>query len=558
MSSYQYPPPPPGGQPQTGYPQPGFQQPAQQPQYQQPYQQPQQPQGYPPQQPYQQQGGMYPNPPQGAQLPAGYGQPQPASPPPPATMPAAYAVDDNALAADYKRAKEEMQRGGGMGFLKVPGPQGQVKWDSSVPIGYEGSVFVHICGPWAQGKPIFVRKKKYFWMSHSKPKGTSIIAPPQGDMIEQALEYASSSQDPNVQKFLKDFGKPRNSYVYQVLQLDNPAAHVGQDGVMRPLILDEGKQLHTAIGDVFNNAEGASNIIDYQRGRPIRIVKKKTGPRNMDIEWTAMPAMNPTPVPQEFWPALQNLWDLEKFVKYPTVEEMQAAIIDMGLPMPGQAVQMQVPMGYPGAAPGAYNPGAAPPYGNPYQQPPQAPQGWQEPQWQPPPMPQGQPPQGPQQSFGPPPMSPPPVSSSGAPQQPQVAPQQNFGPPPGQQPPPNFNPPPMSSENPQMPAMSGPPPVPGQAPQGQPQQTQAQPPQQAQGNPQQPQGQAPQLSLPLPQGTKLPGDRERCFGGYNQTDNWCIQCPDWVKQQCMRLSPQAQQPQQADGGLQALQQQLQG
>ena len=503
-------------------------------------------------------------------MPQGYGQPHQAAPPAtPATMPQAYAIDDAAMAAQYKQAKEEMQRGGGAGFLKVPGPQGQVKWDSSVPIGYEGSVFVHICGPWAQGKPLFVRKKKYFWKSRSKPNGTSIIVPSDGDLIAQAIELASQSTDPQVQQFVKDFGKPRTNYLYNVLQLDNPGAHIGQDGVMRPLILDEGKQLHTAIGDVFTNAEGASNIVDYQNGRPVRLIRKKTGPRVMDIEWTAMPAMNPTPVPQEFWPALQNLWDLEKFVKYPTLEEMQAAILDMGLPMPGQAVQSQVPMNY--------NPGAAPPYPNPYQQPPQqqmAPQGYQQPPQgyqqgyqQSPQQPPQQPPQ-PAQSFGPPPgMAPPPVSS----QQPQGGYQ---GAPPPAGPPPGMNPPPISSENPQMPQPGmGPPPVPataqGQPPQqsqmpagpppppaqGQPQQPQGQPPQQAQGQPPQ---EGMQLSLPLPEGTKLPGDRERCFGGYNQTDNWCIQCPDWVKQQCMRLSPQQQPAQQADGGLNALQQQLQG
>jgi len=461
-------------------------------------------------------------------------------------MPQMHAVDDATMAAHYQRAKEEMNRGGGAGFLKILGPQGQEKWDSSVPVGYEGSVFVHICGPWAPGKPIFVPKRSYFWKSRSKPNGTSILAPPQGDLIQQALELGANSPDPAVQKFVKDFGKPRTNYLYNVLQLDNPQIHVGQDGVMRPLILDGGKQIHTAIGDVFNNAEGASKIVDYQNGRPVRIVRKKTGTRNVDIEWTAMPAMNPTPVPQHFWAALQNLWDLEAFVKYPSVEEMQAAIIDMGLPMPGQPTQMQVPANY--------SPGATPPYPNPYQQP-QQPMQQQPMQQQPMQPPMGAapppPPMGPPPAMGapagapPPPMAPPPVQSAPPaqmpPQQPMAAPQEP-------QMAPAMNPPPVSSVAPQMPTQSAPPPVPGQTP-SQPL-AQAQPAPQAQ--------QALQLSLPLAPGTTLDGGRERCFGQHNATDNFCIQCPDWIKGQCVALSPTEQAAQPADGGLAALQQQLQG
>lgn len=502
MSSYQYPPMP---------PQPGAYPPPQQPGAYPPQQAP----GYPPQAP-----GAYPPPQVPGYPPQGYQQAS-QQPAPPSGPPPVYAVNDQDLADQYRRTKEELQRGGGAGFLKVPGPQGQTKWDSGVPIGYEGSVFVHICGPWAEGKPIFARKKKYFWKSRSKPQGTSIIVPESGDLVSEAIELAGASADPVVQQFLKDFGKPRVNYLYNVLQLDNPQIHVGQDGVMRPLILDEGKQCHSRIGDVFSNAEGASKIVDYQNGRPIRLVRKKTGPRNMDIEWQAMPAMNPAPVPEQFWPALNNLWDLEKFVKVATAEEQQQAILDMGLPFSGQTVQMQVPA--------SYNPGVAPPYPNPHQQQP------------PPPMPVTPP-----ASFGPPPaFAPPPVYSQGQAQMPSQVAQAVS---PQSVPPPGLNPPPISSQNPQMPQNFGPPPVPSAAPTANPL------PQQAAPQTEQPMQ---RLSLPLPPGTALPEGRERCFGQFNQTDNFCIQCPDWVKSQCQGLTPQ-QSAQGADGGLQALQQQLQG
>lgn len=548
MTSYQ----PPGAPPQTGYPQPQQPQQGQTPPYWPDNQTPPQYQQAPmllPAAPQQMPAG-YPAPQQ--QPPPGYGQPQQPAPPP-AVMPQIHQVDDAAMAAHYQRTKEEMQRGGGAGFLKIPGPRGQEKWDSSVPIGYEGSVPVHICGPWAAGKPIFVPKRSYFWKSRSKPNGTSIMAPPQGDLIQQALELGANSPDPSVQKFVKDFGRPRMNYLYNVLQLDNPQLHVGQDGVMRPLVLDGGKQIHTAIGDVFTNAEGASNIVDYSSGRPVRIIRKKTGNRNVDIEWTAMPSMNQAPVPQQFWPALQNMWDLEAFIKYPTVEEMQAAVLDMGLPMPGQPMQMQVPQGY--------NPGTAAPYPNPYPQPqmvpPMAPQVApqmalpMQPQMgaAPPPPPMGPPPaMGPPPGMAPqmaPPMAPPPVQSA------QVPPQQPTMPPQQTQMAPAMNPPPISSAAPQMPPQGAPPPVPGQAPA---------PPAQPGMQVAPPVGQTNNqvLSLPLQPGMTLDGGRERCFGQHNATDNFCIQCPDWIKGQCVTLSPTQQEAQPADGGLAALQQQLQG
>jgi hypothetical protein len=426
--------------------------------------------------------------------------------------PVCHAIDDSALEAQYNQAKAEMGRGG-ISYLKIMGPQGQTKWDSGVPIGYEGYANVHICGPWAAGKPIFVRKKKYFWRSHSKPKGTSIIVPEGDDPIAKAMELASSSSDPAIQTFIKNYGKPRTNYVYNVLNLDNLQLHIGQDGVMRPLILDEGKQLHTAIGGVFKNAAGASNIVDYQHGRPVRLVRKKTGPNNMDIEWDAFHSMNPAPVPQEFWPALQNLWDLEKFVKVPTLDEIQQAILDMGLPVP-TTTQMQVPQGY--------NPSAAPPHGNPYDASRQT--------QMPTPNMAPQPP-----VFGPPPtMAPPPVYSQG--QAPMPAPvAQVSGNPPA--PPPGLNPPPVTS---------------GALPLG-PTASMAPPPPLPQAT-----GQFPTLTLPLAPGTILPEERQRCFGKFNQTDNFCIQCPDWVKNQCMPQSSQQQAPPPVDGGLAALQAQMQG
>jgi hypothetical protein len=485
----------------TGYPPPQMQQPYGQPQLpqqpQQPYGQPQQPQQ--PQQPY--------------------GQPQPMGQPMPGALPPCHAIDDEAMAAAYRKTKEEMQRGGGgANFLKVLGPQGQTKWDHSVPIGYEGKVNVHICRPWAPNRPLYQVKRSYFWKSRSKPQGASITVTEGQDLIAQAMELGKESSDPAVRKFVDDFGRARTNYLYNVLWLDNPQAHYGADGLMRPFILDAGKQLHAAIGDVFSNAEGASAIVDYEAGRPVRILRRKTGPQPMDIEWAASAALNASPVPQPFWAALHNLWNLDEFVKGASVEDVQKAILEMGLPMPGQqgAVQVQVPQAYPPPAQPQYPPPAQPQYQPPAQ-----------PQYQPPAQPQYQPMQ--PQGYPPP----------AQPMQPQYAPA----------------PPPVTSSGGPVVASAGPPPVPmGPNPGVAANAAQAASLDASEVSSPVPQGthlvEGMQIPFPVPQGVTFGNLRERCFGQHSTEDNFCRQCEGWIRDQCVRVTPQA------GTGLQQLQAQM--
>lgn len=68
------------------------------------------------------------------------------------------------------------------------------------------------------------------------------------------------------------------------------------------------------------------------------------------------------------------------------------------------------------------------------------------------------------------------------------------------------------------------------------------------------------MAFPLPAGTVLPKGRERCYGQYNAADNWCGECPDWIKTQCAPITGQAPasaQPQ-VNPELNALQNQLAG
>lgn len=571
MSSYQQPP-------GYGYPQP----PGQQPQQQQPQQQ-----GYPqqgvPQQQFQQQvpQQQYPQPQPGypQQQPQQQGYPQqqaPQSPPAQSGPPVMHAVDEAATAEAYQKAKESLKRGSFKGgFLTIPGPNGEGKWGSDVPPGYEGSCLVHICGPWQPGGPVFVERKTYFYKSPTNPKGASIGAVENG-LFARAVEMALAGPDEALKQRAKDFGRIRRAFLYNVIWLENVAAHM-RDGEMRPFILEARQTLHAKLGTVFSSAGGISTIIDYQHGRPMRIIKKKTGPEPMNVDWDAVAALNPSPLPQDFWPAANNLNDLSKLVKMPTEAEEQAAIAELGLPMPG--IQVQVPGNYGGYAPGgyqqpAYQAAPNPPHQSPYMAPqgapggqpvppqglvppaaPAAPQGFQGPPQGLPPGPPAPPAYKPPQQ--PPVGAPPPTMDQnpgyGAPPQgpglPPMPPQQGgpeTGPPPGMAPPPVSSSPQQAQQYQPQPASPGQVqegvPVPSQNPNG------AQPGGEVQRTP---------IELRLPISVKLEGDRERCFGSFVESDKACEQCPSWIKNQCVPASGGTVSAE-TDNKLHQLQQELAG
>lgn len=73
---------------------------------------------------------------------------------------------------------------------------------------------------------------------------------------------------------------------------------------------------------------------------------------------------------------------------------------------------------------------------------------------------------------------------------------------------------------------------------------------------------APQLALDattgkLPEGMKLHGDRERCFGKFVADDMMCKECPESIKAQCMPQTKGAA-PEAVNPELVAMQQQLEG
>lgn len=419
-----------------------------------------------------------------------------------AAPPVLHPINDQAALEEYARVKEDLRSGGMAGFLNVPGPNGETNWDHVRP-GQEGSVLVHICGPWAAGKDYKVMQTSHFYKSAAHPQGAS-VSHGENCRFCAALNAAPKDQ----QERLKPWKRVKTRYLYNVCWLENLAAH-HQNGQPQALIMAASKTLHTHLGNLFGEAGGVSQVVDYQIGRPVRIIKRKTGPQSFDIEWAAVPSFQQQPLPQEFWPVAANLVDLEKFVKESTDAEIDAALAELGV--------APIPVAQ------SYHPGAQPPQPNPYE-----------------------------------------VQNFTAQQPIQQQPPQNFMVPnqmPMQQ---------MATMAP--PSMPAPPPVTSSAtgpsqyqPQPSQQQVAASPVQPQQAQVQQVAVQDPDtpraLTYPLAPDVRLPQDRQRCFGSFSGADMWCQQCPEWLKSQCLTLSgqlAQQQKDQQQGAQLAALQNQLAG
>jgi len=339
----------------------------------------------------------------------------------PNQMPTVHLADDQAAAAaldQAEQAAQARQAGGNFAqWLKIPGPQGQTKWDSSVPVGFEGYADVFICPPWdATARIPFVEKVTHWYMSSANPKGKMLGCTDDDNtcLFCQARKLALASLDPAIQKAAKDWGRKRRQHLYNVIDLTNPPSHYGQDGIMRSFLFGAGPNCQSSLKRMFDTRGGINNFCNPQNGRPVRITKKKTGPENINVEWGAID-LDPMAIDRYFWGALSNLWNLREQSTVASQSDCLDAIRELNWPVPG------------GQAPNSYNPDPAPPYGTPYggQQgmPPAAPQGavYTPPQGSLPPPPQGMmtqgqgvpppPPAGVNQGT-PPPMNPPPVSSA--------------------------------------------------------------------------------------------------------------------------------------------------
>ena len=542
--------------------------------------------------------------------------PQPQGPP---QAPPAFQVNDEAIKQAY--AQSQSQGGGFDGplavYYKWLGPNGETNW-KTVHVGFQRVSEVWVCQP-PQGQheiSFSLKRHHIMWYEAGQQKHDNI------DCWDPAtcgicLSAPLAAQNPNLAKSVKA-AEARWQHYYQILDLQNLMIHyvdnkgnMRGDNMMRPLILACSKTMHDAIGAGVNALGMVTKLVDPYAGRPMLISRKKTGNEMRDVEYNAQYAPDAQPLPQEFYGALQNLWDLKTFRKKPTQEDWTQACVRLGWPVAGAPVQSQVPANF--------QQGSMPPHQNPYQpqMPPQTPQmpPQQMPQMPPQQMPQTpqtpQTPQMPPQQMPPqqmppqqmppqqrPPQQMPPQQMPQTPQTPPLAPQQpglagtsdlplpSVGPPPGlpQGPPPPAMGAPVGPPQGPPPPMSPPPIATGQAPVGAPDAAPYAPIGQPSPAPtavptatESPLGsggaQVPfsQASVPSPvqqltldpqtgkilAGMTLPDGQERCFGKHHADDNMCKGCVDWIKSQCVVASGVVASAV-PDAGLAQLQQQLEG
>lgn len=418
-------------QPYQGYPpqyapqqQPGYapQQPMQQqPQYAPPMQPqqwpaqqqpfpplPQAPQGYPPQYAPQQQF-------QQPMAPPGYG-PQGWQPtqapghtnmaPPPAPGAGPFIPSDELIMQGYQRAAEVKQKilqarsgSGKLRFLDIKGPGGN-DWKHAF-VGFVGGKAIYIMGSWKEGALNYFERWFHFYKSPKSPAGASINATADEDLMDKAHKMALDKGNKEA------FGKKRCKYVYQGWPYEydpntglitgvDPSQCMHEDGVIRPLLLEAGSDLHTDI-QAIAKARKWVQTFHPDHGRPIAITKTKTGTEQMNVEYKAID-LDQQPLADCFRPGLGYMYMLDELFKPASIEEQIAAIAECGLPMPPEAggYHGQSQTGYQGQQQQGYAPQQQQ---ISYQQAPQppAPNPWPQQQFQPPPMQQQQnwpPPQG--------------------------------------------------------------------------------------------------------------------------------------------------------------------
>lgn len=392
---------------------------------------------YPPQAGQPQQAPAYPQ----QQAPQGYapapyqGQPPPQQaqapvPPPVASnigAPASYYVGSpEEVERQMEQRQRDEQRGGGSrkGYLRIPGPDGSSSWESAQS-GYKGHVDVYLMPPSVQGVGEYVDSGSHFWKSAAtgwKPKSLTCV---NEDTCKVCLGRRWT---------YKTGGRPdsaanrRNKYLYQVAALGTqhgpiaPHEHIDTDdqerpNLMKPFLMEVPKKLHVAIQELIKDRIRDGLLYDPVNGRPIRLMRKKTGPEAMNVEYSVMD-LNKAPLPQEYAPVLSALYDLRTIAQEPDEATQYQAAEDIGVPLMaalGQPLQGPPPVQQ--GQPGAYQQGhqapgqspyqaAPPPTYQPQQQAPQAyppqPQAYQ-PQQQAPAYQQAPPSYPPQQQAAPPP-----------------------------------------------------------------------------------------------------------------------------------------------------------
>ena len=261
--------------------------------------------------------------------------------------PQAVQADEQAMAAVHNQQAQDSQtrRSAGGPFpkiLKWQGPNGG-DWKQAHP-GFESAIRGRICPPWDPAKRLVsVESASHFYRSRQHPKGMSIQCAGPGCKFCQACENATANPDPNIQKMGSDWGKVRRQTLYNFINETDPASHIYDDGVMRPIILQTPTTLQDDFRMLFSN-KGGVNAFCQPNGKPVLLFKKKTGTENINVEYKATD-LDASPVDPYFYPAFHALWDLESRIRAPSDEDVMKALNELGLPLPMQ-VSAQVPASF--------------------------------------------------------------------------------------------------------------------------------------------------------------------------------------------------------------------
>ena len=325
---------------------------------------------YPPAPGYHQQAGVV-APPQG--LPQPHGMPNPMAyqgqVPAQAAAPAAPAYNyqnlpqqgafhiPDAGAAAQAAAEAAARSGGGPGvnFVKFPPPAGAASWDVA-PINSESSRVLRIVPDRAGGMP-FRTYAKWFWKSHANPSGKGgISAGGDSDLLQQAMDGAMMSANPEHTKIAEMYGKPRVKAYWQVLEVDNLGVHQHTPEGVRPSIIEMGATTHKGMTNLCNE-KTYSKIIHPEFGRAVKVTRKKTGQKTTDVEWSVVDLeeqTGPLSALLNIPPDNQALvpWDWDKVIKKMTTDEQVQAATDLGIAQYLSSQAPATPANYP-AMPGA-------------------------------------------------------------------------------------------------------------------------------------------------------------------------------------------------------------
>lgn len=519
---------------------------------------------------YQQQGQGYA--PQGHPQ-GGYAPPQQQGVPP--GFVDDFAMPDQAAwqkqLADQAENQEQARNGPQPRFVKHRPPQGRDRW-ADAAVGEKVDTWIWLCPAYDRTKPLFHKYTSHFGYPKGVPNGKRLACAGDECLICAAWYEIRYNKNQNMKQVIRAT-RAQTEFLYNVIHLSDDGDHnvKYQDQTLRRaaiLTLKAGAQ------NQLNNILRihGPQITHPMHGSMIAYTRLRKNAEAYGFEYSLAPG-RPKPLPHrppQLWHNLcrgDGLWNLEQLNPIPSPAEQIAYLKGIGAPLPHarpgahQAPpQQETPLqgnygGPPGfddpydGAPGTQNYGAKtgrvssaqPNLSNPPSS-----EGWTQ---QYAPTPQAAPPQS-QQNY--------------APQQGQWSPPHEFG----EEPPQKYpNMPPSGGYAPQpapvaapaqaAPQQGGIPPAPSVY--GAPAANQGPPAPPAgaygvQGTPAAPSNYAPvaqgSRQAPPQSGTQpsrlvkghlppgsLPGSRERCFGSHDEGYTRCVECPQWIKDQCIPQTP---------------------